>query len=350
MLGQMLYDPSQVSQSEPLFMDTLLNDDLSLDELMNEYTNNLDFQLFNADELEATCGAQAPNDNWRSPPLPPYPATARCSGTWMPGYGDWYGGQYSANPMPYGGVDIPIDPALQANNFNPLPSAPQHSRPSSWTPVNEILAPEFEAEIPRSLCSNGCSDSRFVPSEPPSPAPASNPRKRKATCSCDHCDSVQSECVKKRARKAIAPTRKPKRQSASLQDPLSILTADSTLPLRDVATHIMRPSADRRSEAKYMRSGKGNKSYIPRPLNSFMLYRMAYKDRIGTMDRNNGNNQLVSSVAGESWVIETETVKAEFARLAKLERDQHQLAFPGYKFKPDKNVKKGKKMVAELYD
>ena len=77
------------------------------------------------------------------------------------------------------------------------------------------------------------------------------------------------------------------------------------------------------------------KGKITRPMNSFMLYRSAYADRTKVWCLQN-NHQVVSSVSGESWPMEPKEIRDLYTEYARIERDNHQKAHPGYKFSPSK--------------
>jgi len=83
---------------------------------------------------------------------------------------------------------------------------------------------------------------------------------------------------------------------------------------------------------------KGN---IARPMNSFMLYRSAYADRVKQFCKEN-NHQVVSRVAGASWPLEPKEIREYYERLALEERDNHAAAHPGYKFAPNKSAKRSR--------
>ncbi|KAJ9628075.1 hypothetical protein H2203_003297 [Taxawa tesnikishii (nom. ined.)] len=84
------------------------------------------------------------------------------------------------------------------------------------------------------------------------------------------------------------------------------------------------------------------KGYITRPMNSFMLYRSAYAERTKEFCLQN-NHQVVSSVAGESWPMEPQSVRDFYNDLAKTERTNHQKAHPTYKFSPSKSTAASRK-------
>lgn len=131
--------------------------------------------------------------------------------------------------------------------------------------------------------------------------------------------------------------RKGKKQEGELaiHEPLSVMTKDY-----DVSVMDMMAWANRSNEERYKEVEGKHKGKIPRPMNSFMLYRTAYKERIKKWGAQGDNNQLISKVAGSSWVLESEELKGFYAMCANTERDNHAAAFPNYKFAPNKNSKK----------
>lgn len=72
---------------------------------------------------------------------------------------------------------------------------------------------------------------------------------------------------------------------------------------------------------------------VKRPSNSFILYRSAYADRCREYERFH-NHVDISTTAGASWAIESPAVRQQFEEWASLERKNHQIAFPDYKFCP----------------
>lgn len=73
-----------------------------------------------------------------------------------------------------------------------------------------------------------------------------------------------------------------------------------------------------------------------------MLYRSAYTERTRVLEQNS-NHQDISSIAGASWKIETPEVRAQYEEWARLERANHQKAFPDYKFQPQSQAVKERK-------
>lgn len=132
---------------------------------------------------------------------------------------------------------------------------------------------------------------------------------------------------KKKKERAKAP-----KKVAKLEKPLSELTKEWThIPVVDIEAYVNRSSEVRLEEvANGKVPGK-----IKRPMNAFMLYRKAYQNRTKDWCLHN-NHQVVSQVCGDSWPLEPEHIRTQFNEWAKLERSNHQLAHPGYKFTPAK--------------
>lgn len=134
-------------------------------------------------------------------------------------------------------------------------------------------------------------------------------------------------------RKASRKARSGKTSGPILDQPLSILTQDYKVPVKDMAAWVSRSLEERRREVEK------KKGYISRPMNSFMLYRSAYADRVKQFCKEN-NHQVVSQVTGASWPLEPREVREMYERYAAMERDNHQAAHPHYKFAPNKANKK----------
>jgi hypothetical protein len=115
-----------------------------------------------------------------------------------------------------------------------------------------------------------------------------------------------------------------------IDQPLSVLTKDYTIPVKDMEAWVNRPVETRLEEAE-----KKN-GHIARPMNSFMLYRSAYADRVKQYCREN-NHQVVSQVSGASWPLEPKDIREMYEKYASVERENHHAAHPDYKFAPNKN-------------
>lgn len=126
-----------------------------------------------------------------------------------------------------------------------------------------------------------------------------------------------------------------------LTAPLSELTEGySHVPVKNMEEWVNRPVEVRRREVE------DRKGYVTRPMNSFMLYRSAYADRTKLWCLQN-NHQVVSTVSGESWPLESEEIREKYNEYAKIERNNHQIAHPGYKFSPSKAQNPRKRRMSE---
>ena len=139
-----------------------------------------------------------------------------------------------------------------------------------------------------------------------------------------------------RNRKAPRKSKADKIRAPRIDAPLSELTKNfAEIPVKDMESHVNRSAQVRQDEAR--RKGK-----VSRPMNSFMLYRSAYAERTKHWCTQN-NHQVVSSVSGESWPLEPADIKAKYIEYAKIERANHGIAHPDYKFQPSKNPGAGRK-------
>ena len=119
--------------------------------------------------------------------------------------------------------------------------------------------------------------------------------------------------------------------------PLSELTKDlEHVPIKDMNAWVTRSEETRIAEVA-VRHG-----YVTRPMNSFMLYRSAYAERTKIWCLQN-NHQVVSSVSGESWPMEPPEIRDLYTEYARVERDNHAKAHPGYKFSPSKTENPSRK-------
>ena len=277
----------------------------------NNAHNSLFRTLFTSPQ--ATVGAQDLGVEQRYVSYPETPSLTTCA--WAPEPIREATSQYDANPSLFGGL---IDPQLDSIglsdddiNWDAIKQIP--ALPSPLTDTSSVLQSLSGIASPTVLSSS-----------------SSTTRKRKLAPK-----SSEQEILAKRTKATtFYPSRAPKPRSSNPAAglPLSIRTANSHIPLKDMRAQIMRPVERRQKEAEFGRNSK--KQAIPRPMNSFMLYRAAYTERIQALGRENGNHQIVSAVAGESWRMETEEVRREFAELAELDKRMHKVAFPGYKYLP----------------
>ncbi len=178
-----------------------------------------------------------------------------------------------------------------------------------------------------------------------SPSSHSGPQKRKRKD-----DSVgANSSPKSKGVKSQSPRKYKKRkqtikaQTQQLPGPLSELTKDNEhIEIKDMNQWVNR-SLEKRVAENSKRIG-----YIARPMNSFILYRSAYSERCKHWCKAN-NHQVVSTVTGLSWPMESEAIRDEFTEYARIEKDNHALANPDYSFRPHK-AKKSKKSRLETED
>lgn len=114
----------------------------------------------------------------------------------------------------------------------------------------------------------------------------------------------------------------------TLTAPLSaLMDGPDFVPVRNVPLWVDRSAEMRRMEAKRQ------DGYIKRPLNAFMLYRYAYIDRARAWCLDNQQNNL-SIIIGESWAMERDEVCSAYRQYATIEKANHRIAHPEYKFRP----------------
>jgi HMG (high mobility group) box len=110
------------------------------------------------------------------------------------------------------------------------------------------------------------------------------------------------------------------------------MTKDWLVPLGDTEAKVHRSAEQRQGEV----NNKKNNGKVPRPMNSFMLYRSAYAERVKEFCKE-GNHQIISQVTGVSWAMEPPQIKELYEKYADIDRQNHQKAHPDYKFAPNKN-------------
>jgi len=116
---------------------------------------------------------------------------------------------------------------------------------------------------------------------------------------------------------------------------LTELAKEYDEPVVDIEAYVNRTTEQRHHEVEFGKS----KGKIKRPMNAFMLYRMAYQ-KVASKWSGHTNHQVISRVAGMSWIPhETQEFRDQFKAWSELEKDNHHVAFPDYKFKPAKPVK-----------
>ncbi|ODH48840.1 hypothetical protein GX48_05064 [Paracoccidioides brasiliensis] len=147
---------------------------------------------------------------------------------------------------------------------------------------------------------------------------------------------VNKPRVRKAAKKKNRVSKHLNNHDHVVDRPLSELTRDMKIPVRDMEAHVMRSSEQRRKEVE------NKKGKVSRPMNSFILYRAAYAERTkGWICQN--NHQVVSQISGSSWSLEPKEIREYYERLAIIDRENHDKAHPTYKFAPNKRTNTRKK-------
>ncbi|KAI2472204.1 hypothetical protein F4781DRAFT_33106 [Annulohypoxylon bovei var. microspora] len=126
-----------------------------------------------------------------------------------------------------------------------------------------------------------------------------------------------------------------------LDAPLSVLVKDiTTVQDTNIEEYVNRLPEVRQAEVRDSKEGK-----IKRPMNAFMLYRKAFQNRTKEWKKHD-NHQVISQVCGTSWNMEPQELRDQYDGWAKIERANHKLAFPDYKFAPAKAKNKKASVVA----
>ncbi|KAH9904890.1 hypothetical protein F4778DRAFT_731114 [Xylariomycetidae sp. FL2044] len=113
----------------------------------------------------------------------------------------------------------------------------------------------------------------------------------------------------------------------------------------DVEQHV------RRGRLARLLERPGRNGAPRRPMNPFMLYRWAYQRRAMALllaeTSARGLHPHVSRLVGLSWRLEGEDLRERFTALAAVEKADHCAAFPGYRFRPRRAGRGGRKEEAE---
>lgn len=92
-------------------------------------------------------------------------------------------------------------------------------------------------------------------------------------------------------------------------------------------------SAPKPPESQQLQTTDGIRKHPPRPLNSFMLYRKALRQKLST-SKLRIHDKEISKLAAALWKGEEEEVRCYYERLAEEEKLRHSRAHPGYKYCP----------------
>ncbi|KAI1153861.1 hypothetical protein F4825DRAFT_231444 [Nemania diffusa] len=211
------------------------------------------------------------------------------------------GSQYDYRPDPYFPMASgPVYPSFPLPNF-----------PNSFEPAM-LQSPSAEELAQDCIIASGDS------------SPLQKPR-RSAT-------SRKSVARKRRALKALSNNQtgrgrgpKPLLPSEQLSKPLSELAAElPDIPEVDMDSFVLRDVHQR-----LLKSGK-----IGRPLNAFILYRVAYISHARALTKKSKCQDL-SRIIGASYRLESPEIKEKFSAYSVIEKQQHELHFPSYKYRPN---------------
>lgn len=167
-------------------------------------------------------------------------------------------------------------------------------------------------------------DEGIVPCGAGSPSQPWTPRRRDPTPKAKLSRSPKARRARERRDTANVGHKNP-----HVPAPLSELTKHLTdTPIKDMDAFVRRSREERVKEVT-------KKGKVSRPMNSFMLYRSAYAERVKKWLCQT-NHQVVSRASGHGWKLETQAIRDKYEQLASIERDNHARAHPDYKFSPNK--------------
>jgi hypothetical protein len=89
----------------------------------------------------------------------------------------------------------------------------------------------------------------------------------------------------------------------------------------------------------------GKKSKVPRPPNSFILYRQEHHPKIKDQNPDLHNNDI-SVILGKQWSMEPQSVKDRYKARANAIKKKHAAENPGYRYAPRKASEKKRRMTA----
>lgn len=238
-----------------------------------------------------------------------------------------YAPQYPLSTSAFGYQPPPGFMLVPASSiYAPYPMMPMMMQPPMQMPMQN---PSFSFAPPPDAPAFPSFGVGVEEPEPMSDITVSTPvkRSRRVAGKKSTCQDSPSASPTPAKRQKVSRSKKVDRPAFELAAPMSVLTADSDLPIKNMLAVASRSVAVRFSEAK-----KADK--ILRSLNSFVCYRTAYADRIKQW-ASDENHQNVSRIAGASWKLEPEDVRAFYIQCAEVDKANHLKAFPGYKYNPN---------------
>ncbi|BCR99771.1 HMG-box domain-containing protein [Aspergillus luchuensis] len=198
---------------------------------------------------------------------------------------------------------------------------------------------EFAADNPYYLVPQPIHDSTQAREDKLIPKEGNDANHTKSEALCRKTPLRKSRCFQAQTRNGQAKYAATRSQNLCLPCPLNELTTGMLhIPVRYMYAWVHRLVKTRRQEALQRHKR------IPRPLNSFILYRLAYNDRVKYwLGRN--DHQTISRLSGQSWKMEAPHIRKEYETLAEMEKRNHATAHPGYRF--SLSNKRGKSRTAK---
>ncbi|KAL1919249.1 uncharacterized protein VTP21DRAFT_1941 [Calcarisporiella thermophila] len=135
----------------------------------------------------------------------------------------------------------------------------------------------------------------------------------------------------------IAYDRDPVGSSSGTSTPRQVVA--SITPLLCSAPSISQSGAPSLTTPTSRLTNIRNGKKIPRPRNSFIIYRQERQREINNVYAGISNNDI-SKIVGELWSLESDEVKEAYRALAEEEKRLHKERYPEYKYKPRKRRKK----------
>ncbi|KAJ5669989.1 uncharacterized protein N7477_005352 [Penicillium maclennaniae] len=127
--------------------------------------------------------------------------------------------------------------------------------------------------------------------------------------------------------------------SAQMGRPTGPLLATNDLALQDRSSSSSRGSSPRLSKEISWCLCKPDPK-IPRPRNSFILYRQHYQAAV--VHQNPGlSNPDISKIIGRQWKALSDEEREKWNALAREEKDRHQQQYPDYRYQPKRSGRDG---------
>ncbi|KAI1380239.1 hypothetical protein F4677DRAFT_441555 [Hypoxylon crocopeplum] len=92
------------------------------------------------------------------------------------------------------------------------------------------------------------------------------------------------------------------------------------------------------------------------PLNAYLLYRMAHRNKVRELLRlkvydqevKSNRNTVAAKICGASWAMEPGDIRSQYYQWAKIEKANHRLAFPNFSAKEAKRYRRRVSDISSL--